>query len=366
MAVPRINLIGAYAYSSTGGIQAVNRFLISELAGAGLLRKAYLLWDDEGSASAEGRGAAARGWVDFFGLRKSRFIFTLLAQSLRYPNDLWLCTHVNYALLGLFLTGWRRKKVALFIYAAEMDDDFTDLKLFALRRFTRLIAISEYTKRKAVRLGVPAERIHVMHIGVADPCPGWQPRDKAGRPSRVLFVGRLDERYKGQLELLDAMLLLRDRFSDLRLVFVGGGKAIDHWKQEATRRGLGQLVEFAGRVSDERLAEEYLEATIFVMLSENEGFGLVYTEAMARGVPCIAGDRDAAREVLEHGVTGLCVPAGNSTALADAISQLLRSPEQTKNMGLAGRERFLRNFSATQYRARLLAQMQDWCDTVSR
>jgi phosphatidylinositol alpha-1,6-mannosyltransferase len=356
----RINLIGAYAYGSTGGIQAVNRFFIKELVGIGVLRKAFLLWDDPALSSEEGQSMHRAGFVDFFGLNKIRFLYKTVLHSIRYPRDLWVCTHINYALLGLFLVGWRRKNVVLFIYAAELDEGCTKSKLFALRRFIRVISISEYTKKKAVALGVRPENVRVMYIGVPDPFPNWAPEDRSGAAPRVLFVGRMDERYKGQTELLDAMLLLRDRFPSLRLVFVGGGKTLDDWRLEARNRGIAQSTDFLGRVTDEALTEEYRKATVFVMLSENEGFGLVYTEAMAHGVPCIGGDRDASREVIENGVTGFCVPAGNSTALADAISSLLKSPEVAMRLGIAGRQRFLTHFAAELYSRRFVKEINIW------
>ncbi|MDT0616726.1 glycosyltransferase family 4 protein, partial [Streptomyces lancefieldiae] len=119
-------------------------------------------------------------------------------------------------------------------------------------------------------------------------------------------------------------------------------------------------VEFAGRVSDEELRQCYQSAAVFVMPSENEGFGLVYAEAMAHGVPCIGSDRDAAREVIAHGESGLCVPAGNSTALADAIVALLRSTELRSQMSRAARMRFLAHFSAEKHRDRLLVELRRW------
>jgi phosphatidylinositol alpha-1,6-mannosyltransferase len=360
MIEPRINLIGGHAYSVIGGIQAVNRFMVTELKQAGLLRRAFFLWDNIDSASPDGQEAHAAGHVRFYDRNRARFIGDLIKQAMRYPDDLWLCTHINYAMLGLLVSRWRKRQVALLLHSAELEEHITDVKLFALRRFTNIFAVSEYTKKKAVRLGVKPARVRVKYLGVEDPQRDWRPAEAAQAEQRILFVGRMDERYKGQLELLDAMQLLNRRFPRLRLVFVGAGKTLASWRQAALTRGIEANTEFAGRVSDERLKDEYRLATIFVMVSENEGFGLVYAEAMAHGVPCISGDRDAAREVIDHGVSGLCVPAGNATALADGINQLLRDPALRQRMALASRQRFVENFTAQKYRERLLATMQAW------
>ena len=356
----RINLIGGSAYSTTGGIQAMNRQLVRELGAAGLLRQAFFLWDDAETAGAEGARLAQKGTVRLFGLKRLFFAWELILHAFRHPGDVWLCTHVNYAIVGLLVSFWRPRRVAVMLHAVELDLYFGPLKAFALRRAGLALVVSRYTGKKAIKLGVRPERVQVLLNGVDDPCPDGQPIPPAGEKKMVLFVGRMDERYKGQLELLDAMQLLSARHPDLQLVFVGGGRSLDEWKVEARTRDLADQVEFTGRISDERLQQIYDRTAVFAMPSENEGFGLVYAEAMAHGVPCIGSDRDAAGEVIVDGETGFCVPAGNSTALADAISTLLKSPALREKMGRAGRRRFEEKFTASQYRRRLLATMRDW------
>lgn len=360
MSEMRLNIIGGNAYSSTGGIQAVNRMLVRELSAVGLLRRAYFLWDRAENDGAEGRGHSGNELVRFYDLNRGRYLKDICFGALRWPNDLWLCTHVNYTSIGLCANIGRLSRVAVLLHAAELDEMFTNLKRLALCRAGRVFTVSEFTKRKALGLGVLAHRLHVIHNGVDDPCPNWQPSHYCSTGQTILFVGRMDERYKGQMELLDAMTLLRGRFPQLKLVFVGGGQSLSDWRSEAIRRSLESCVEFTGRVSDEDLNRLYSEATIFAMPSENEGFGLVYAEAMAHGVPCIGSDRDAAREVIVHGETGLCVPPGNSTALADAIVTLLRSPNLRMRMSRSARERFLAQFTAGRYAARVLHAVEDW------
>jgi len=228
-----------------------------------------------------------------------------------------------------------------------------------LRNAGRVIAVSEFTKRKAVALGVNPSRLRVLPHGIDDPNPIGRERGPAERPT-ILFVGRMDEHYKGQMELIDAMALLRERFPDLRLRFVGGGESLGRWRAEVERRQLADTVEFTGEVSADDLAAAYDAASVFAMPSGNEGFGLVYAEAMAHGLPCIGSDRDAAREVIADGQTGFCVPAGNATALAGALAEMLKSPDLRRKMGRAGRERFLAHFSAARHRERLLAFLADW------
>jgi len=357
----RINLIGGNAYSATGGIQAMNRVLVRELGAAGLLRRAFFLWDTEGRVSAEGSEARRLGHARFYGMNRWRMVQELFWQGLRFPRDLWLCTHVNYTLAGLGACLGDRRRLGVLLHAEELDRGFTPRKAWALRRAGYVLAVSEYTRKKAVRLGVAPARVHVLPNAVerVPPVASRPPADPA-KSTHVLFVGRMDERYKGQMELLDAMVLLRRRRPGLRLVFVGGGGSLPRWKERAARLGLTDTVEFRGRLSEADLAQAYETAAIFAMPSENEGFGLVYAEAMARGLACVGSDRDAAGEVIAHGETGLLVPAGNATALADAILDLTRDRARLAEMGRAGLRRYLEHYTPEKYRLRLCARLEAW------
>ena len=104
-------------------------------------------------------------------------------------------------------------------------------------------------------------------------------------------------------------------------------------------------VEDTGRgIPDDELSRCYRRASLLAMPSRQEGFGLVYAEAMWHGIPCIGSTADAAREVIADGRTGLLVPYGDVEAIGAAVGALLREPERCRAMGDAGqreaRERF--------------------------
>jgi glycosyltransferase involved in cell wall biosynthesis len=92
------------------------------------------------------------------------------------------------------------------------------------------------------------------------------------------------------------------------------------------------------------LPEYYRAAAVSVIPSLEEGFGIPAAEAMGCEVAVVASDAGGLPEVVEHGVTGLVVPRGDSPALAEAIGSLLADPERRRRMGIAGRERALRLF----------------------
>jgi len=156
---------------------------------------------------------------------------------------------------------------------------------------------------------------------------------------RFLFVGKQWER-KGGPQLLEAFRLARAERPDAELWIVGPEGA------PAAEAG----VRFLGRISratpegDRRLGEIYSEATAFTMPSQYEPFGIVFLEAMAHGLACVASDRCAMPEIVEDGATGYVVPARDVEALAQRLLELA-DPGRAHSFGEAGRERFLEHFT---------------------
>jgi len=152
------------------------------------------------------------------------------------------------------------------------------------------------------------------------------------------------------------------RRSDARLVIAGDGDDRPRLESKARSLGLSDAVIFTGRVSDARLSELYDDCRFFVMPSRDEGFGLVFLEAMRAGKPCIGG-RGAAAEIIEHNRTGLIVDPGSHDELAAAVLRLFEEPETCCRFGAAGRERFLSTFTDVRFRTRF-AQALGRCPTA--
>ena len=108
--------------------------------------------------------------------------------------------------------------------------------------------------------------------------------------------------------------------------------------------GIEADVTFLGWVPNTELPPYYRAAAVSVIPSLEEGFGIPAAEAMGCEVAVVASDAGGLPEVVEDGVTGLVVPRGDSTALAQAIGSLLADPERRRAMGQAGRARGLRLF----------------------
>jgi glycosyltransferase involved in cell wall biosynthesis len=209
-------------------------------------------------------------------------------------------------------------------------------------RSAGILATSRHSaSRIAIDYGVPADRIAV----VPEPIDLVRWREALSRavpgPSSVgsiLCVAHLYPR-KDVATLLAAMARLRN---DEVLRVVGTGPEKARLERRAQDLGLGSRVEFLGHVAFERLAAEYRRADVFCLPSRQEGFGIVFLEAMAAGLPIVAARAAAVPEVVVDGECGLLVPPGDVSALAATLDRLLANRDERVRLGSGGARRVAR------------------------
>jgi glycosyltransferase involved in cell wall biosynthesis len=162
----------------------------------------------------------------------------------------------------------------------------------------------------------------------------------------VLFVGRL-ERRKGVSVLLESARLVLAEIRTVHFFLAGGHQptlAVEYLERLVHHCSLNGHVHFLGHVPREQLCGWYRKATLCVLPSYYETFGIAALEPMAFGVPVIATCTGALSEVVEDGVTGILVAPGDPVALASAIIRLLKQGDLREAMGQEGRRRVQRFF----------------------
>lgn len=178
-------------------------------------------------------------------------------------------------------------------------------------------------------------------------------RTRFGLPDDVpviLSLSRLVPR-KGMDRLIEAAAILRSGHPDLQVVIAGGGR--DDARLRRLIRATGAPVRLLGRVDDCDLPALYGCADVFAMLCRNrwggleqEGFGIVFVEAAAAGIPQVAGQSGGAAEAVDHGRTGLVVQDPNDPAqVAVSLDRLLADPAMRTAFGHAARTRAVAQFS---------------------
>jgi phosphatidylinositol alpha-1,6-mannosyltransferase len=166
----------------------------------------------------------------------------------------------------------------------------------------------------------------------------------------ILSVSRLVPR-KGMDVLIEATASLAERRRRLHLAIAGDGR--DRKRLERLALRTGAPVTFLGRVADADLPSLYASADLFAMLCRNrwagleqEGFGIVFLEAAAAGVPQVAGDSGGASEAVADGETGVVVhDPDNPEAVHHALARLVDHEELRVRMGTAARERAVTEFA---------------------
>jgi glycosyltransferase involved in cell wall biosynthesis len=204
------------------------------------------------------------------------------------------------------------------------------------RRLARIVTVSECSKRDISKdFDVSEDCFRVVPNGINTdffyPLPGVKRAD-----NHLLVTNSADTPLKGLRYLLEAVASIRKQ-RDVRLTVIGAPKKNGVIERLARDLGFNGALQFTGRIEYSDFARYYAEATLAVIPSLYEGFGMPAGEAMACGTPVISTSGGALPEVV--GEAGIIVPPGDTGALESAILYLLDHPEKRRELGQAGLRR---------------------------
>lgn len=208
---------------------------------------------------------------------------------------------------------------------------FPILKRLVCRRAAALTVVSPAMIDELAQLGVPADKVSVLPMGV-DMHSRFTPDATTPRSaSELLFVGRLVEK-KGVRHLIEALPAVLRRHPDAQLTIAGFGPDQPGLARQVAALGLEHKVTFLGPMAQNQLADLYRRAALFVAPfvqaadGDQEGLGLVTLEAIACGCPAIVGDVPATRSL-----DVLRVPPGDTEALSSRIADCLDMTAQARD-----------------------------------
>jgi phosphatidylinositol alpha-1,6-mannosyltransferase len=346
-----------------------------EPTGGGVAVVARLLWDV--MSRTWGERARRLTLIDgaetqpSFG-EKSRYALRLAALQTPAEPDWILFSHLGLAKPLLALPRAYRKPYSVFVHGIEAWRPLPAAQLQLLADAKQRIANSAYT----------ATRLMACHpeIGPVDSCPLALPASVTSGPSAyaapackfgphmVLVVGRMlaSERYKGHDELIEAWPAVVSRVPDARLVIAGTGDGLPRLKEKAAASRANASILFTGFVSAGVLDRLYSQAALFALPSRAEGFGLVYLEAMSRGIACIGSRHDAAGDVVADGLTGRLVNLDHPEELAGTLAELLEDDDRRQSMGREGYRRYAETFTIEAFTARFLGLVDAMNEPMGR
>lgn len=341
---PRLLLLTPDFPPATGGIQELLGGLVEELREYEVTVVARSSGDDAEWIPPRPyriRRLGAAGRVGLLGPSVAGAVLGLCTRP-----DIVVVGHVVCMPAALLLRRARGIPFVVYLYADELPNHRRML-VAGMREAAAAIAISRHTRDLAAALGARVDTTTIIPPGVRLPALSTRP---AGRqPGLMLTVARLSDRYKGHDLVLEALVLLRTSVPSVRWIVIGDGPLRAGLEARARELGVADLVVFAGRLNDAERDAWLRRAQVFVMPSRlpptglgGEGFGIVYLQAAAHGLPVVAGAVGGALDAVRDGETGFLIDPTSPEAIAQGVARIMTDPVLGERMGDAGR-----HFAAT-------------------
>ena len=374
MAKPRILLV-ALAFGRQGGIETYNMNLASTLMSLGYEVDVWAVHDldQSGRAGFRSRCLSPMGQLAkriYWRVWKPYLHWRLAREHHRYTliiaGHLFVLPIIHQAYHSL------RPQVWACTHGTETWSEWDSALRCALASASAILTVSRYTET-TIRARLPDCAVYQVP-NVVD-TERFVPHAREANESStaiLLTVGRLSsqDRYKGHDMVIEALRqIVRQANRPVEYWIVGTGDDMPRLRRLAADCGVTDWVKFMGRVSDEHLLRAYQSCDVYIMPSTveqrsdgswaGEGFGIAYLEAAACSKPVIASNQGGAVEAVCHGVTGLTVDPSSVQAVADVACTLLTDPELAQQMGQAGRQFVVENFSLPVLRRRLAELLRE-------
>ena len=311
-------------------------------------------------------------WLRRIYSRCSRFCISyFLGKSARF-SDIILVSHFYLLKHALKVAYKYRNKVWVVAHGIEIWRDWNDTEKELLEKCDKIIAVSRYTADSLVgRLSNSIDRVVVIP-NMTDPDwfkPNWGL--VADIPRIILTVGRLSssEAYKGHDLIIQSLSGVEKQLKiSVEYHIVGEGDDKARLQRIAQDCEVSKKVHFLGRLEGNDFLKEYQKCHVFAMPSyvsqrpdgswTGEGFGIVYIEAAACGKPVLACDVGGQVDCIRHGETGILVKP-TVEAVESGLVQILGNLDKSRQMGMAGRQFVLDNFTKAHFYKKWAKLVQD-------
>ena len=340
-------------FGPPSGIARYCRLVCRAVLGQGHALTAVSLLDQEG-ARAEARATFPA--LRYVPCADNRVAFVARAlRAARSRPDVIFVGHPHLAPVGWLLGRLTHAPVLNFIYGVDVWQPLSWERRWALNRSARIVSISHFTAQRAAHEnGVPLDKVRILH-NCLDPGLDSHGENAPTGVLSLLTVGRINnwEHPKGHEFVIRALPELLRRFPELTYHVIGSGDGREPLQTLAGELGVAGAIRWSGFVPESELARHYASASVFIMPSQREGFGFVFAEAMAHGVPAIGGNVDATPEVIVDGKTGFLVAPTSVEAITQATARLLGDAALRHEMGQAASEHVLREFNFDKFQETL-------------
>jgi phosphatidyl-myo-inositol dimannoside synthase len=329
----RVLALVTEAFGGYGGIAQYNRDLLGALSASDLISEIVVLprlgdvWHDRLPDKVEQRAPISQ--------RSLYSLEALRLATLKGSFDLIFCGHLYLSPLAHLLATSIGAPQWLQLHGIEAWTRPGNLVERALNSARCITTVSRYTRRKVLSwASIEHSQVRVLPNCIRqfylDGSP-TDPRkiiDRLGLTGKrlILTVARIDKGdvYKGHATVIDVVAELKKIHPDLVYLIVGEGDNRAALEQLVASHSLQDAVLFLGRLSDEDVRNLYFASNAFVMPSTGEGFGIVFLEAAACGLPAIGGNRDGTVDALADGALGTLIDPNDRQQLFAAILDVVQ------------------------------------------
>ena len=278
----------------------------------------------------------------FHSFQKNNIRFILDILFLKKKPDIVILSHINLAIVGLILRIMKpRCKIWLVAHGIEVWRPLTLIKRLCLKSCNKIISVSSFTRQQMIsRHAANPEKCVVLNNAI-DPFMRLPSTFK--KPERLMKKHRINpenqtiftltrlastEQYKGHDQVIKVISRIKYRFPGIRYILAG---QYDHREEIRIQKLISEYnvdeeVILTSFLAENELADYFLLADLFVLPSKKEGFGIVFVEAMACGLPVICGNVDGSVDAIRGGQLGRAVNPDDLEELEEAIVDYLETP----------------------------------------
>ena len=322
------------AYGGHGGIAYYNRCLAEALVEIPSVEQVTLLPRVVKESPA---GIPAKvSFKDEAAGSKARYLWALAAEGVK-PCDLVICGHINLLPLAAAISLVKRAPLVLQVHGIDVWQVPNALRRGCIKRVSAVWSVSTFTRDRMNAWAklplnlytITPNTIRPERYGMAPKRPDMLQRYGLQGKKIILTLARLDprERYKGVDEIIEALPALLIQQPDLCYLVAGDGDDKARLVAKAKSLGVAERVVFTGYVPEAEKADLLRLADVFAMPGRGEGFGIVYLEAMACGVPVVGSLLDGSRDALKNGELGQLVSPDDPSSLEAGLLKALQMPK---------------------------------------
>jgi phosphatidylinositol alpha-1,6-mannosyltransferase len=334
----KILLFTLQSFSTTGGIQKMTRTISHSLNHIAVNNK----WDFDMYSAYDTNHDLMEQYLPaekFRGFNANKSAFAIQAVKKGIKADVVILTHINLAMVGLIIKKINPKtKVWLVAHGIEVWRPLSLFQDIFLKHCDKIVCVSNFTKQQMIsRHNVNQDKCAVLNNAID---PFMQLPAAFVKPQHLLDKYNLTpdncviytltrlantEQYKGHDQVIKLISRLKLKYPGIKYILSGQYDVNEEIriKNLIAQHGVQDDVILTGFVAEKDISDHFLLADVFVLPSKKEGFGIVFIEALACGLPVICGNADGSIDAIRNGELGQAVDADNLDELEAAISDAL-------------------------------------------